>query len=105
MEYSKKKKYWKISSVLTHPGLRDMSRKSVETDVTVSLIDVPVYTHLPSSMAFFNFAFTKMQRANVCNFRQFEFRSDVSSNLLQPLSSKVWVFRKIEEADSLSVVV
>ena len=25
------------------------------------------------------------------------------SNLLQPLSSKVWIFRKIEEADSLSV--
>ena len=26
-----------------------------------------------------------------------------SSNLLQPLRSKVWIFRKIEEADSLSV--
>ena len=62
-----------------------------------------VYTYLPSSKAVFDFAFTKMQRANVCNFHQFEFRSNVSSNLLQPLSSKVWIFRKIEEADSLSV--
>ena len=64
-----------------------------------------VYTHLPSSKAFSDFAFTKMQWANVCNFPQFEFRSDVSSNLLQPLSSKVWpwIFRKIQEADSLSV--
>ena len=61
------------------------------------------YTHLPSSKAFSDFAFTKMQWANVCNFSQFEFRSDVSSNLLQPLSSKVWIFRKIQEADSLSV--
>ena len=62
-----------------------------------------VYTHIPSSKAFSDFAFTKMQWANVCNFRQFEFRSDVSSNLLQPLSSKVWIFRKIGEANSLSV--
>ena len=62
-----------------------------------------VYSHLPSSKAVFDFAFTKMQRANVCNFRQFEFRSNISLNLLQPLSSKVWIFRKIEEADSLSV--
>ena len=62
-----------------------------------------VYTHLPSSKAFFDFTFMKMQWANICNFHQFEFRSNVSSNLLQPLSSKVWIFRKIEEADSLSV--
>ena len=64
-----------------------------------------VYTHLPSSKAGVDFAFTKMQGANVCNFCQFEFRSNVSSNLLQPLSSKVWIFLKIEEADSLSVCV
>ena len=44
-----------------------------------------------------------MQWANFCNFRQFECRLNVSSNLLQPLSSKVWIFRKIEEANSLSV--
>ena len=62
-----------------------------------------VYTHLLSSKTFFDFAFTKMQSANFCNFRQFEFSSNVSSNLLQPLSSKVWIFRKIEEADSFSV--
>ena len=60
-----------------------------------------VYTHLSSSKAVFDFAFTKMQWANVCNFRQFEFRSNISLNLLQPLSLKVWIFRKIEEADSL----
>ena len=48
-----------------------------------------VFTHLPSSKAFFDFAFTKMQWANVCNFRKFEFRSNASSNLLQQLSSKV----------------
>ena len=57
-----------------------------------------VYTHLLSSKAFFDFAFMKMQWANLSNFRQFEFRSNVSSNLLQALSSKVWI-----EADSLSV--
>ena len=38
---------------------------------------------------------TKMQWANFCNLRQFEFRSNVSSNRLLPLSSKVWIFRKI----------
>ena len=56
-----------------------------------------VYTHLLSSKAFFDFAFTKMQRANFCNFRQFEFRSNVSSNLLQPLSSKVGSFGKLKK--------
>ena len=44
-----------------------------------------------------------MQSANVCNFPQFEFGSDVFSNLLQPLSFKVWIFWRIQEADSLSV--
>ena len=52
-----------------------------------------VYTHLLSSKAFFDFAFTKMQWKNFCNFRPFEFRSNVSSNLLQPLSLKVCIFR------------
>ena len=60
-------------------------------------------TAVMSTLIFFPPRPFLMQSANICNFRQFEFRSNVSSNLLQPLSSKVWIFRKIEEADSLSV--
>ena len=80
---------------------RSLSRWSAPCKFRRNCSDV--YTHLLSSKAFSYFAFTKMQWANICNFRQSEFRSNVSSNLMQQLSSKVCIFRKIEEADSLSV--